>query len=220
MRLLLTKPSTQIQEECGCRSDKDKEDNGRATPFLVAEQKGHVEIVKLLREAGADPDKSKRLMAPKLAREKEDEAAQRQNGRSPWTRIAGQPGSVKRDFANGVMSLSAGWATIGSSEALVNSGVLYYEIAIIKMMGQNAGPQQLGFSLKDGVAAVDGVVFNGVGDRKCAWNDGQHPWPQLHVEERGCYRPGGQHGRRHICHVDQRRLDRRGTWSCVRERGD
>jgi hypothetical protein len=124
----------------------------------------------------------------KLAREKEFEAAQRRSGTTPWTRIAGAPGSVEH-VANGGMSLSSSFVTIGAPEALVNSGVLYYEVTIIKME-QNASPQ-FGFSLKDGVEdspkswGVEGEAGVGDsskswgvdGDRKCAWNDGQHPWP-------------------------------------------
>jgi hypothetical protein len=147
---------------------------------------GHVEIVKLLREAGADPGKSKRLMAAKLALEKEDEAAQRRSGKTPWTRIAGQPGSVKHDLGNGMKSFSSEFVTIGAPEALANSGVLYYEIVIMKM-DQKTCFLQFGVSLKDGVEVLHGPSDNGVGDspkswgvdgdRKCAWNDGKHPWP-------------------------------------------
>jgi hypothetical protein len=127
--------------------------------------------------------------------EKEDEAAQRRSGMAPWTRLAGLPSSVKYGFVNGVISLSSSslfisggynWVTIGAPEALVNSGVLYYEIAIMAWMTQGTSPQ-FGFSLKDGVPATDRFSDVGVGDnpaswavdgaRKCAWNNGHHLWP-------------------------------------------
>jgi len=102
-----------------------------------------------------------------LKKEKEIEAFQRASGNTVVKRLAGNPEDVLQDIKTKTVSLNL-FSTVGAPDLFTESGVLYYELEIVKR-GDCGNYPQFGFALKDGIDTCDTYTDIGVGDNKTSW---------------------------------------------------
>ena len=109
-------------------------------------------------------DKQAAVLKVAVDQEKEAAVAQRAAGDTVMQRMIGIPGCIEHNhMAKTIKFLN--FATAGAPEALTTSGVLYYEIQILK----SEGIPQVGFSLKDGTEISDERCGEGCGDNASSW---------------------------------------------------
>ena len=98
-------------------------------------------------------------------KEKENAEAQRLAGDVVVLRLSGEPINVKHDITAKTVKFK-GVSTVGAPEALVTSGVVYYEFEVLSMDG---GAPQIGFALKDGLELSYTHLGVGCGNNDTSW---------------------------------------------------
>jgi len=115
-----------------------------------------------------DEDTVKRVAAEELKKllenEQNDEETQRASGGAIIKRIAGMPGKVKHDIDAKIFTFEL-FSTVGAPGMCAESGVVYYELEILK----SGGYPQFGFAQKDSIEQADEYVNSGVGDNETSW---------------------------------------------------
>ena len=102
-----------------------------------------------------------KMLLEGLEQEKRDHEAQRTAGSLPVVRINGKPGSVKHTISKKWIEFTTK-ATAGVPEAMATSGVLYYEITLIKLPGWSE--PRFGFSREDDISAEENLVDTSIGN--------------------------------------------------------
>lgn len=100
-----------------------------------------------------------------LEREKKDEEEQRSNGTVVVKRLAGNSIDTKHDVKKRTVTFNS-FSTFGAPGKFAASGVLYYEVEIIKSFN---GTPQFGFASKDGIQETKEMTDVGVGDNEKSW---------------------------------------------------
>lgn len=126
-------------------------------------------------------EKAAAALKAAVEKEKEAAAAQRAAGDVVVHRLIGTPTCIEHQHAAKTLKFN-NFATAGAPEALATSGVVYYEIQILKQ----DGIPQVGFSLEDGTEMSDERCGEGCGDsasswavdgvRQVKWHDGDSAW--------------------------------------------
>jgi hypothetical protein len=98
-------------------------------------------------------------------KEKENAEAQRFAGDVVVIRLSGEPIDVEHDITAKTVKFE-GVSTVGAPEALVTSGVVYYEFQVLSIDG---GAPQIGFALKDGLELSDTHLGVGCGNNDTSW---------------------------------------------------
>ena len=99
-----------------------------------------------------------------LEKEQKGADAQRSAGLTVVKRFAGNALEIKHDFTKRMIVCSS-FSTFGAPEKLAESGVLYYEIEIVKAHGC----AQFGFAMKNGIEETKENTDIGVGDTGKTW---------------------------------------------------
>jgi len=100
-----------------------------------------------------------------LEKEKKDEEEQLSSGSVIVKRLSGSALETKHDIKKRILAISS-FSTFGAPGKFVSSGVLYYEIEIIKAHG---GCPQFGFALENGIKETEELTDIGVGDNDKSW---------------------------------------------------
>ena len=118
-------------------------------------------------ERGAEAAKAKAAAAAAAAaeQEKENAAAQREAGDVVVVRLNGEPVDVQHDIVAKTVKFNT-YCTVGAPEALVTSGVVYYELEVLDNEG---GVPQMGFALKDDCKIAYARTGEGCGDNDTSW---------------------------------------------------
>ena len=142
------------------------------------------------RRAAEQEGKAQAAAKAAARKEKEDAAAQFAAGDVVVKRLQGRSTDFTHDVAAKTLKFEA-FGTFGAPEALVTSGVLYYEVVVLE---GSEGILQIGFSLKDGIKSGDGPVGEGCGDEVSSWAlDGTRgvKWFEGHSSPFACkWKPG------------------------------
>ena len=101
-----------------------------------------------------------------LEKEKKYEESQRKAGAVVVKRLAGNPSEPKHDWQNKVIKIGS-FSTYGAPEMAGETGVLYYEIEIVKSNEYTC--TQFGFALIGGIESWNGVTEMGTGDNDSSW---------------------------------------------------
>ncbi len=99
-------------------------------------------------------------------KEKENAEAQRLAGDIVVLRLSGENINVEHDITAKTVKFEEGVCTVGAPEALMTSGVVYYEFEVLSIDG---GAPQIGFALKDGLEISDAHLGVGCGNNDTSW---------------------------------------------------
>jgi energy-coupling factor transporter ATP-binding protein EcfA2 len=100
-----------------------------------------------------------------LEKERQREQAQREAGKIVVKRLIGNPTHTTHNIEMQQIVFCGCFPTFGAPDKLTTSGVLYYEIEVIKAHGF----AQFGFALKDGIPVSELDTGEGVGDNGNSW---------------------------------------------------
>lgn len=114
-------------------------------------------------KAAVERVKSEKLEAA-LKKEKDDKESQRASGTAVVMRLAGTLDNVTHDI-NAKVFTFGGFSTVGAPDLFADSGIIYYELQILK----DEGYTQFGFARKDGIEQTNKRVYEGVGDNSLSW---------------------------------------------------